>query len=74
MERPRDASTTGPATLDEGLVLLLEGRPVHAFAGAEHERAGNCHFAGEHTSHDFQGYLQGAVETGERAAGEILKP
>jgi monoamine oxidase len=44
------------------------------FSGAEKEQSGNCHFAGEHTSQDFQGYLQGAVETGQRAAGEILKP
>jgi monoamine oxidase len=43
------------------------------FSGAEKEQSGNCHFCGEHTSQDFQGYLQGAVETGERAAGEILK-
>jgi monoamine oxidase len=42
------------------------------FSGAEKERSFNCHFAGEHTSQDFQGYLQGAVETGERAASEIL--
>jgi monoamine oxidase len=42
------------------------------FSGAEKERSGNCHFAGEHTSQDFQGYLQGAVETGERAASEVL--
>ena len=42
------------------------------FAGSEREREGNCHFAGEHTSVDFQGYLNGAVETGERAATEIL--
>jgi monoamine oxidase len=42
------------------------------FAGAEREAEGNCHFAGEHTSIDFQGYLNGAVESGERAAGEIL--
>jgi monoamine oxidase len=42
------------------------------FAGVEHEPQGNCHFAGEHTSVDFQGYLNGAVETGERAANEIL--
>ena len=33
---------------------------------------GSCHFAGEHTSIDFQGYLNGAVETGQRAAAEIL--
>jgi monoamine oxidase len=42
------------------------------FAGAEREAEGNCHFAGEHTSIDFQGYLNGAVEFGERAASEIL--
>jgi monoamine oxidase len=42
------------------------------FSGAEKERSGNCHFAGEHTSQDFQGYLNGAVETGERAASEVL--
>lgn len=42
------------------------------FGGAEAEREGNCHFAGEHASQDFQGYLQGAVVSGERAAAEIL--
>jgi monoamine oxidase len=43
-----------------------------AFAGVEREiEGGSCHFAGEHTSVDFQGYLNGAVETGERVAGEI---
>jgi monoamine oxidase len=42
------------------------------FAGIEREREGNCHFAGEHTSIDFQGYLNGAVESGERVANEIL--
>src|SRR4051794_15306282 len=43
-----------------------------AFAGAEREQVGTCHFAGEHTSVDFQGYLNGAVESGQRAASEIL--
>jgi monoamine oxidase len=42
------------------------------FSGAERERSGNCHFAGEHTSIDFQGYLNGAVESGARAASEVL--
>jgi monoamine oxidase len=42
------------------------------FSGAEKLRSNNCHFAGEHTSQDFQGYLQGGVETGERAASEVL--
>ena len=41
-------------------------------AGAERERSGTCHFAGEHTSIDFQGYLNGAVESGERVVAEIL--
>lgn len=42
------------------------------FAGVEGEPVGTCHFAGEHTSIESQGYLNGAVESGERAAGEIL--
>jgi monoamine oxidase len=42
------------------------------FGAAEGEREGNCHFAGEHTTQDFQGWLQGAVFTGGRAATEIL--
>ena len=33
---------------------------------------GRIHFAGEHTSIDAQGYLNGAVESGERASKEIL--
>jgi monoamine oxidase len=41
-------------------------------AGAEREQVGTCHFAGEHTSIDFQGYLNGAVESGQRTAAEIL--
>ena len=43
-----------------------------AFSGAEGERSGNCHFAGEHTSTDYQGYLNGAVDTGILVAREIL--
>jgi len=43
-----------------------------SFAGAEREQSFDCHFAGEHTSIDFQGYLNGGVESGERAADEIL--
>jgi monoamine oxidase len=43
-----------------------------AFAGIEGRQEGNAHFCGEHTSIDFQGYLNGAVETGERAAAETL--
>lgn len=42
------------------------------FSGAESEASGNIHFAGEHTSQDYQGYLNGGVESGQRAANEIL--
>ena len=42
------------------------------FAGIEGRQEGNTHFCGEHTSIDFQGYLNGAVETGERAAAEVI--
>jgi monoamine oxidase len=33
---------------------------------------GNVHFAGEHTSTYAQGYLEGGVESGDRAANEVL--
>jgi monoamine oxidase len=42
------------------------------FSGIEGVQEGNVHFCGEHTSVDFQGYLNGAVETGYRAAAEVL--
>jgi monoamine oxidase len=42
------------------------------YAGAEAAPEGNIHFAGEHTSVEFQGYMEGAVEGGERAASEVL--
>lgn len=42
------------------------------FAGIEGKQEGNAHFCGEHTSIDAQGYLEGAVETGERAASEVI--
>ena len=33
---------------------------------------GNLFFAGEHTSENFNGYMEGAAESGERAAKEVL--
>jgi monoamine oxidase len=42
------------------------------FAGAERERSGRCHFAGEHCSISFQGFMEGGAQEGARAAGEIL--
>ncbi len=43
-----------------------------AFFGLEGEREGNVHFCGEHTSLDFQGYMEGAAETGALVAAEII--
>lgn len=42
-------------------------------AGAEFEPVGNLQFAGEHCSAAFQGFMNGAVETGWRAADAILR-
>jgi len=43
-----------------------------AFSGLEGARVGDLHFAGEHCSQDFQGYMEGGAETGAMAAAEIL--
>ena len=34
---------------------------------------GNLFFAGEHTSAEFNGYMEGAAESGQRAANAVLK-
>ncbi|MBC7918062.1 MAG: FAD-dependent oxidoreductase [Rhodoferax sp.] len=44
---------------------------IASFLGYEGVRQGDCHFCGEHTSINNQGYLEGAVETGQRCAEEI---
>jgi monoamine oxidase len=41
------------------------------FNGIQGQREGNLHFAGEHTSVDFQGYIEGALRSGYRCADEI---
>jgi monoamine oxidase len=38
------------------------------FAGIEKMRQGNVHFCGEHTDLNFQGFMEGAVRSGERLA------
>ena len=48
-----------------------------SFSGYEGARqpdpaTGKCHFAGEHCSTDFQGFMEGAASEGARAANEIL--
>ena len=47
------------------------------FSGYEKTRqpdpkTGRCHFAGEHCSQDFQGFMEGGASEGVRAANEIL--
>ena len=47
------------------------------FSGYEGARqpdplTGKCHFAGEHCSTNFQGFMEGGAEQGARAANEIL--
>jgi monoamine oxidase len=47
-----------------------------AFSGYEKAQQpfpnGNIHFAGEHCSQDFQGYMEGGAQEGARAAAEVL--
>jgi monoamine oxidase len=74
------AAWNGRATLDywtghpwtRGSYSYWKPGQYTRFAGVEGAAEGNCHFCGEHTSVDYQGFLNGAVDTGERAAQEIL--
>jgi monoamine oxidase len=42
------------------------------YAGYEGTAQGNLHFAGEHTSYKFQGYMEGCAAEGARTANEVL--
>ena len=66
----RNAWDRNPWSL--GSYALLRPGQYTSFYGVEGDREGNAFFAGEHTSADWQGYLNGAVESGQRAAGEVL--
>ena len=44
-----------------------------SLAGHEAEPIGDIYFAGEHVSRDFQGYMNGAAQTGRIAAGIIAE-
>jgi monoamine oxidase len=41
-------------------------------AGYEGVRQGRVHFAGEHTSYEHQGFMEGGASSGVRAANEVL--
>jgi monoamine oxidase len=45
---------------------------LHDFSTYERVAIGPIHFAGEHVSQDFQGYIEGAAVEGQRAANEIV--
>lgn len=50
---------------------LLTGQNT-LFNGYQRVRQGNVHFAGEHCSVTFQGFMEGGAETGVSAAREII--
>ncbi|HEY3905615.1 MAG TPA: NAD(P)/FAD-dependent oxidoreductase [Streptosporangiaceae bacterium] len=54
-----------------GAYSYLKAGQYTSFNGIQGRRNGNLHFAGEHTSLDFQGYMEGALRTGYRCATEI---
>ena len=68
--RPRFRWATAPSFL--GSYACYKPGQYTTIAGAEGEAVDGLHFAGEHTSLAFQGFMNGAVESGERAAREIL--
>jgi monoamine oxidase len=68
------ASLSHPAS-DPNLLLSYSYWRVGqytSFSGYEKKRQANVHFAGEHCSQDFQGFMEGGASEGVRAAGEIL--
>jgi monoamine oxidase len=61
--------------LDPNLTLAYSYYRVgqyHTFGGYEKIPQGNIHFAGEHCSQDFQGFMEGGASEGIRVASEIL--
>jgi monoamine oxidase len=72
---------TGRAWLDDwtadpwvhgSYAAFLPGQTTR-FGGVIARAEGGVHFAGEHTSVPYQGFLEGAVESGERCAREVLR-
>ena len=63
---------TGDSNLLGSYSCWLVGQYT-TFTGYEKVRQGNIHFAGEHCSFNYQGYMEGGAREGKRAANEILK-
>ncbi|MEV6813956.1 NAD(P)/FAD-dependent oxidoreductase [Micromonospora sp. NPDC051296] len=68
----RDAWSLDPWS--KGAYSAMKPGQYTRFFGIEGAREGNVHFAGEHTSIEYFGYLNGAIESGERVAKEITGP
>lgn len=68
-------ATLGNAQVDPNILASystwLVGQYT-AIAGYERVRQGRIHFAGEHCSVAYQGFMEGGAETGARVAREIL--
>ena len=78
---PFDPSTASPIKTfwigdpyTRGAYAYYKTGQYTAFCGVERIAEGDVHFCGEQTSLMWQGYINGAVESGERVAREILKP
>jgi monoamine oxidase len=72
---------TGKATLstpfsDPNLLLsysYVKPGQTHTLVGYERVPQQNIHFAGEHTSVDFRGFMEGGAAEGVRAGREVLR-
>jgi monoamine oxidase len=72
---------TGPAWLDDWVAdpwvhgsyaAFLPGQTIR-YSGVIARQEGGLHFAGEHTSVEYQGFFEGAVGSGQRCTQEILR-
>ena len=54
-----------------GAYSYLKVGQYTAFNGIQGRQHGNLHFGGEHTSVNFQGYMEGALRSGYRCAAEV---
>ncbi|GAB3898881.1 NAD(P)/FAD-dependent oxidoreductase [Larkinella knui] len=59
--------------LARGAYACYKVGQVSAIGNTESEKVGTIFFAGEHCSQSFQGFMNGAAETGRKAAEGILK-
>ena len=55
-----------------GAYSYLKVGQYTAFNGIQGQQEGNLHFAGEQTSINFQGYIEGGLRSGYRCADEIV--